>query len=952
MKLNDLITAFAEEIKNASPLMESKLDELQTLPLEDDRFMEAIDDYSTQAQRMGEAAEMVGFPGLQLVCNHIIENTVLLASQQPEERTPTLDFLRMCTPMMVHYLENIEDPSCVYGMIDLLCAAPSPMQIDQAMKITYQLGGIPQQLSGTFMGADDTARPVLATQADIDLTLPKDADSGLLDSFFQEAPSQAQELVQIAKKLVAGEGFVSDIVVAKRIAHTLKGSSATIGIRGITTISHHLEDILEHFESDEKDIPQNLHSLILDAAYCLEQIIDFLSGSDDSPEQILSVLQAILDTANRIDKGEPLEGALYREEIERGTTQTTVTTQLATDEPAPSSGGAASSLRVDMDRVEELFRISGEVMVHGASVETQIKGLMDASKQLSQQNLRIQKRLFELEGAIDTHTHELMHQSSTAGNKNAFDVLEMHEYSELHSVTNALMEEVSDARMYVNEVHRSIADLNGIHLRQQQSVSDMQYLVLSTRMAAVNSIASRLQRNIRNTCQATGKLANLVIVGGDTLIDTDVLSKLTQPLMHLLRNAVDHGIESPEVRQQKGKSETGQITLSFSRKGQQVEMICSDDGKGLDHAFIFQRAVERGIVQPDEVMTDDEIAQLILRAGFSTKDEVSEISGRGVGMDVVREWAQQMNGSIRIASFYGKGSTITMRFAASLSTSQSLIVRVNDQKYAISYTYIEQALASGVGKINFLDGKRLYHFNDMSLPFEFLHDYIGSDLELTQTGAEKPLNEYDVIIININNKKIALAVDELVAARDLLIKTPKRYAHFVSGISGLSILGDGSVAVNLDLASITQKTTAPRMQTKILNTKTSAARKALPHILVVDDALSVRNSLKQLVEDMGMVAITARDGMEAVERLMDNKPDVVLTDLEMPNLNGVELTTYIRNQDTLKDLPVIMITSRSQAKHRELADQAGVDHYLTKPYNDTELLKLIRGYISKSNTTA
>lgn len=949
MKADELTKAFAIEIEHATPLMHTQLDDLASMDMEDDNFLSIVDDFSTQVQRMGEAAEMIGFDGLKLVCDHMLENALLVVAMPLEDRGDAIDFLKATPEKMANYLNDFENPDAVIELVSLLSNAPSPMPLDQSLKISYGLGSITQ--TSTMLDDEEAGRPILAMPEDVDLSIPEDVDSSLLDSFLQEAPNQAKEMVSIAQKLCADEGDLEDIATAKRIAHTLKGSSATIGIRGITSLSHHLEDLLEYFENHPDHIVPSLYNLILDAAYCFEQIIDHISGNDSCPENMLDVLQTILDTANRIDNGEDItQGSLYRDTNGSSATAKVAANSEPEKTKTPKATGSAETLRVDLERINELFRISGEVMVHGSAVETQIKTLSDITKQLSQQSVRVQKRIYELEAAVDLQSFATTgHTYNSVQPKSDFSELEMHEYNELHSATNALIEETSDTRLYVNEVNKALAELNGIHLQQQQSVSDMQYLVLGTRMTAVNTIESRLQRNIRNTCNATGKFASLSLVGGDTLIDTHVLYQLTQPLLHLLRNAVDHGIETPDDRIMSGKPENGNITLSFTRRGQQVVLVCQDDGKGLDHQAIFDRAVEHGLVTSDAVMTNDEIAQLILHAGFSTKDAVSEISGRGVGMDVVNEWVKNMNGSMRVSSTAGAGTRIEMQFAASLTTVQSLIVEVNQQSYAMPYVMVQQAISRNVGSIIKIENKHIYQFEDSSYPFVLLADLLGEPVD-----PEKDFESYDIVIALVNNSPTALAVDELMDARDLLIKTPQRYASQVNGISGLSILGDGSLAINLDLTTLSTQlatsTPSRRSQGQTGNSTRGLMKKGAGSsvdILIVDDAISVRNSLKQLVEDIGLTPQTARDGMDAIDKIQSNKPKLVITDLEMPNLNGIELTTFIRHDDSLKELPVIMITSRSQTKHRELADKAGVSHYLTKPYGDAELIQLIQQHMKQ-----
>ena len=950
MKLKDLIDALAAEIERAQAQLEQNLDELATLDIEDPAFMDALDQYCGQAQRMGEAAEMAGFPGLQRVCAHVLENGLLLASCALDERALLISFLRTWPPLIVHHLRNLSDPSTAAGLVDHLRSAPSPMDEDEAMKVMHMLGAMPLQVALPGEGDGQSQRPVVATAEDVALVMPADVDEKLLEGFFHEAPEQARYLVVLARNMASGEGDSSDIVAAKRVAHTLKGSASIIGLRGIAALGHHLEDILEHFERQGSQVSKQASDVLLDAAFCLEQMIGHLGGIDEFPHQALTVLQNVLDLANRIDHGESLELTPTRIASAMPATIALADTGTPASDAVvlqPMSGGAtappSAALRVSLQRVEEMFRVSGEVSVHGSAMEARVKKLVDTSRELLAQNLRVQKRLFELETLVDVRSLKNLHALDTSRANNAsaaFDSLEMDQYNELHSASHALAEEAADARALALRLEDEIAQVAGLQARQQRLNKDMQHLVIGTRMTAVGVLESRLQRTVRSTGQITGKEAMLVLQGGDTLIDSDVLNRLAEPLLHLLRNAVDHGLESPADRLSAHKPRSGRILLSFSRQGQQVVLRCQDDGRGLNLPEIQRRAVDRGLVPPEQVLSEDEIARLILLAGFSTRHTVSEVSGRGVGLDVVREWVTAMNGIVRISSQPGLGCTIELRFAASLSTVQSLVVEVSGQRFGLPSVQVERAVPRAVGTFETIGQQLVYRHDKQAYPALRLADAAGLPVD-----PAKALEHYDAVMIRLDDKVHALAVDRLLDSRELLVKSPGRYARHVRGVAGLSILGDGGIAINLDLSQLlaggVRKTlhsvAAPVME---------IGQVALPSVLIVDDALSVRTALLQLVTDAGFRAESARDGIDAIDTLRTFRPDVVLTDLEMPNMNGVELTSHIRGRDDLKTMPIIMITSRSQDKHRQMAKKAGVDAYLTKPYNDVELLRMIRGALA------
>ncbi|MCM2252772.1 MAG: response regulator [Ramlibacter sp.] len=937
MKLKELLEALAAEVEAAQPRLDAGLQELAGLDAEDPAFMDALEQYGGQAQRMGEAAELAGFPGLQAVCNHVLENTFAMPMLAPAERGPLIEFLRGWPPLVVYYLRRKDEPTAAAGLVDHLVKAPYPLDEEQALKVMHMLGAMPQQLQAHGAQGGEEVRPVLATPQDVALVMPEDVDPRLLEGFLHEAPDHARYLVDLARNMAAGQGDHSDLVAAKRVAHTLKGSGAIIGLRGLASLGHHFEDILEHFESQGGQVARAAADALLDAAYCLEQMVGYVAGSDEYPRQAQAVLQSVLDLANRIDRGESLDTPVSR--VPAVVPAAAREGQPAAAPAASPTASPAAALRVSVERIDELFRVSGEVSVHSAAMEARIKALAERSRELLAQNLRVQKRLFELETLVDVRALTMMRARTRRADEEAFDPLEMDQYSELHNTAHALIEEAADARVLAQRLEEGIAGLGSVQTRQERLAKDLQHLVIGTRMTPAAVLESRLQRNVRSTCQATGKQAVLVLTGGDTRIDSDVLGRLAEPLLHLLRNAVDHGVEPPQERMAAGKDATGRIELAFSRQGQQVVLRCSDDGRGLDLPAIRRRAAERGLAEADLALADDEVSRLVLLPGFSTRNAVSEVSGRGIGLDVVRDWAATAGGSVRIQSGVGQGCVVELRFAASLSTIQSLIVEVAGQRFALPSLAIEQAVPRGAGAFEHVGGQLVYRHGKRVMPALHLSEAAGLPL-----AADKPLDQYDAVIMRLDQKMQALAVDRLVDSRELLVKSPGLYARHIRGVVGLSILGDGSVAVNLDLPQLLASRGGTRHPARQDSARAApaASHKTLPGVLIVDDALSVRNSLVQLVQDAGFRAEAARDGIDAIDTLRVFRPDLVLTDLEMPNMNGIELTTHIRGREDLKGLPVIMITSRSQEKHRRLARQAGVDGYITKPYNDGDLLQTIR----------
>ena len=411
MKLNDLIAALASEIERARPQLDRELDVLATLDADDNSFMVTLDEYGSLAQRMGEAAEMVGFPGLQAVCNHVLENTLALPMIQVSERGPLIKFLREWPPLIIYYLHNIADPTTAAGLVDHLVHAPYPLNEEQALKVMHMLGAMPSQLQKPgFFSPGQSMRPVLATPEDVALELPADIDKQLLDGFLQEAPEQVRYLVDLSRNMAMGQGDSSDLVAARRMAHTLKGSGSIIGLKGLSSLGHHFEDILDHFDSQGGIVAKPVAETLLDAAYCLEQMVAYVAGTEEYPNQAQAVLQKVLDLANRIDRGEAIEETVSRPTAEvvnlplaesRATPPASERAEQHLSVVAPEltptiATRNASALRVSVKQVDELFRVSGEISVHTSAMEERIKNLAELTRTLFEQHLRVQKRLFEL----------------------------------------------------------------------------------------------------------------------------------------------------------------------------------------------------------------------------------------------------------------------------------------------------------------------------------------------------------------------------------------------------------------------------------------------------------------------------------------------------------------------------------------------------------------------------
>jgi chemosensory pili system protein ChpA (sensor histidine kinase/response regulator) len=427
------------------------------------------------------------------------------------------------------------------------------------------------------------------------------------------------------------------------------------------------------------------------------------------------------------------------------------------------------------------------------------------------------------------------------------------------------------------------------------------------------------------------------VVGAQTSIDGNVLNQLVEPLMHLLRNSIDHGVEAAELRAAAGKPADGRIELTFSRDGASILVRVADDGRGLDIVAIRRRAAEHGLIAANAAMADDEVARLVLLPGFSTRAEATQVSGRGIGMDAVNAAVLTLNGSLRLHNAPGRGLTVELRLPASLMTTHGLLVRHENRVVAISsygvqdIRYVTNDLLEVIGEsVVYRDGDRIYSL-------EPLDRLIGGS---APTGPDQR-GWFPALIVQTESGALrAVRVQEVLDSQDLVVKDFGRYVARPVGVAGVTVLGDGSIAPVLDLPQLLRApvgTLRPLPRRSVEHSRVEARRLAL----VVDDSLSARRAAAQLMSDAGFEVRTAIDGLEAASMIEKRVPDVVLVDMEMPRMNGLEFTAHLRTRDATCNVPVIMITSRSTDKHRRQAEAAGVDVYLTKPFSGEQLLEQV-----------
>ncbi len=589
--------------------------------------------------------------------------------------------------------------------------------------------------------------------------------------------------------------------------------------------------------------------------------------------------------------------------------------------------------RIDADLLEDLLNAAGEISIYHSRLSQQVSSVEFHVDELEQTVSRLRQQLRKLE--IETEA-QIMHGHQDTFVARDFDPLEMDRYSNIQQLSRALAESANDLGSLKDLLRTLTSEAETLLVQQARVTAELQDGLMRTRMVPFQRHVPRLTRLVRQAAAEAGKRAELAVEGASGELDRQVLDKMLPPFEHMLRNAVIHGIEDPNVRQENGKPASGRITIRLHREGAEMVIDVADDGAGLAVDAIRRKAFERSLLQPDSKVTDEEVMQLILTPGFSTASKITQSAGRGVGMDVVANEVKQLGGSLQISSVVGQGTNFRIRLPFTLAITQALIVRTGDEVYALPLPTVE-----GVARISRAELENLlgqdeptYEYGEQSYRFRHLGLYLGGEpAKLPEDDAYVP-----IILVRAGDYSAALLTDEMLASREIVVKSVGPQLAGVRGLSGATILGDGSIVLILDINALV-RTGAPVVE---LKSAAPAGADVRPLALVVDDSITVRRVMERFLQRSGLRVITAKDGLDAISALSENKPDIILLDIEMPRMDGYEFATHVRNDERVADVPIIMITSRTGDKHRARAIEIGVNDYLGKPYQDSQLLDAIR----------
>jgi chemosensory pili system protein ChpA (sensor histidine kinase/response regulator) len=618
---------------------------------------------------------------------------------------------------------------------------------------------------------------------------------------------------------------------------------------------------------------------------------------------------------------------------------------------APDRGQSGqAAVRVRTPLLDRLVNQAGEVSITRSRIESgvgQIKGsLADLTENLD----RLRQQLRDIELQAETQMTSRL-EAAKAASQN-FDPLEFDRFTRFQELTRMMAESVNDVATVQRTLQRSLDSTEDELAAQARLTRDLQDDLLRTRMVEFEGLSDRLYRVVRLAAKETGKQVRLDIVGGSIEVDRGVLDRMTPAFEHLLRNCVGHGIEDAPRRTAAGKDSTGTITVALSQEGNEVGVEFRDDGRGLDLPRIRAKGLAMGLLEPQREYADVELANLIFTPGFSTADTVTELSGRGVGMDVVRSEVNAMGGRIETSTAPGQGTAFKLVLPLTTAVTQVVMLRCGDTNVAVPSTLIEIVRRATPAEVERSYASGAYVFGDRALPFFWL----GALLQSSPRPMDSMARSRTVIVVRSAQQRIAIHVDEVLGNQEVVVKNLGPQLARLPGLAGMTLLASGVVALIYNpVALATLYGEAARAATAAAFAASSGAASVTPVVaadapvqaplvLVVDDSLTVRRVTQRLLVREGYRVVLAKDGLDALERLATEKPQVVLSDIEMPRMDGFDLVRNIRADQRLADLPVIMITSRIAQKHRDYAAQLGVDHYLGKPYSEEDLLALVGRY--------
>lgn len=818
-----------------------------------------------------------------------------LAKMQRAPDEQERDILRRAAERLAAALERVEAGQLPEPPHDLLPAIEAVGTVPQAAAPPPQPAA-PEVEAET---APPTVSPETVRAAPPAEEVAQEIDQQLLPVFLDEGETLFESLFEQLNRWDETSDEQNVAAIARTL-HTLKGSARMAGALELGEHIHRLEQELKEAGPVAREVARSG----IEAAYALFRRL--ATPHAPAPEEMPSPAAP---------SAEPLPSPAPREALE----------------------SPHVTLRVQASTIDRLVNDTGEIGILRARAEQDLHALRTAVLELTDDVIRLRSHLRELEIQAETQMQTRIHTADAAHAE--FDPLELDRYTRLQELTRLLAEGIADVAT-IQQSALSHLDHAEFALNQQARLTrEVQRELMQVRSVPVASVAARLHRVVRQTAKELGKRVNLDIEGGQIALDRALLERMVPLLDHLLRNAVAHGIESPEERRAAGKAEFGQITLAVRNLGSEIELLVQDDGRGLDYAAILERARAAGLLSPDARPDEASLARLVFLPGFSTASELSQIAGRGVGLDVVHSEIQALGGRIDLVSAPAHGTTFRILLPVTLAITQALLVRALERRWAIPANLIVQTEHLPAEALRAAQQMGHVIWQEKTYPLRYLPHL------LDRPNQVEPLERRNwVVLLASGEERLALHIDELAGSQEVIAKPAGPHLKRIAGMLGATLLADGEITLILNPVALARTPTQATVAEA--SDQSNGIFQAKPLVLVVDDSLTVRRITGRLLERAGYEVVLAKDGMDALEKLasLEHLPVAILSDIEMPRMDGFELLRQIRADARTRDLPVVLITSRLAEKHQTHAMALGANAYLGKPYDEDELLRLLRRY--------
>ncbi|RKZ94765.1 MAG: hypothetical protein DRQ43_06350, partial [Gammaproteobacteria bacterium] len=934
---DELLQIFVEE---GEELLESSEQTLHKLK-EDGSDKQALKHLLRDMHTLKGGARMAGVSAIGDL-SHSFENKLEQFTNSDESFTAAhIDLLLQVQDILTAMVENLKSGQIVENNPELIARIDSiqSIQTDEADSEINRVEKVNESVEKTTADNKEENDQNTADKQDTTLQQEKSSsiyDDELLEIFLEEAYELMNSSEISLAALKNDPGNTEQLNHLLRDLHTIKGGARMAGITQIGDLAHSLETQLEQITHQNQTPGNEFFELLYQAHDILNEMLDDLKAgkSINSAEDIIAKTEAFKHDEKQAGKEkdhssniknnkkndehklvsisrETDEVGFVEEISEEKIVKNKDYTHLAPEDFVPEKQNAQKAttiqanterVRVSADVLDELVNYAGEVSIYRTRLD---QGSNEFQQSLDEMNMTIlrmreQLRRFEMETEAQIQSRKDQAESLGYERYEEFDPLEFDRFSNMQQITRAMAESVADLDNIENTMNNLNSEIETLLVQQGRVNTDLQEGLMSTRMVPVKSQLTRFRRIVRQTSNELHKDVKFELHGGDQEIDRRVLEKIMAPIEHMLRNAIAHGIEVPEKRKKAGKKATGNIKLIIGRESSEIDIRVVDDGAGIDINAVRNKAIKSSLMTKDAELSDKDIISFVLESGLTTAEKVSQISGRGVGMDVVNTEIKQLNGRLYIDSEQGKGSVFKVVMPLTLSLSQAIMVEVGDEVFAIPLVGIENIIRESRGVLEKLTSANDTYYQWHDEQYQFMH--LGTVLGLNSPTLPGEKNKAPILLARSGEHRVAIYVDALLGSREIVVKSVGPQLSTIQGVTGATILGDGKIALILDLGVLVREGAVLKAVMEN-NLTVQLTEDVTPTIMVVDDSITVRKVTERLLKRYDFNVITARDGVDAIAQLHEIIPDVMLLDIEMPRMDGYELATHMRDDNKFKNIP-------------------------------------------------